>query len=151
MVVKERIIVDLNFKEVNTCVETVKEWFKSKGYKKFDARNPDRWSSMVVMTIAKGGLRSKAHMQATFKSHMGGHSIMIEFVGSHEGQGIGNKPIKGRGKDPKDKPYENIANDLFRFVKKTWKRDVGTQADPVPTTPTTGWGPICGASTGSTE
>ena len=124
MVVKERIVVDLLFNEVNTCVKTVKEWFVSKGYKKITSRNPDRWSASVTLDIARGGLMSKTTVQAQFKSHGGGNSIMIEFLGSNDGSGLSGKPGSA-APDPKDKPYEALAMDLSRFVKSTWKRGSG--------------------------
>jgi len=148
MVVKERIVVDLVFTEVKTCVNTVKDWFVSKGYKKITARNPDRWSMAVILDIAKGGLMSKTTIQASFKSHAGGNSIMLEFVASHDGTGLSGKPVISAAQDPKDKAYDSLAMELSNFVKTTWKRGAGPGIDmttmaPVtstyqPSTPTSG-------------
>lgn len=138
MVVKERIVVDLLFNDINTCVQTVKAWFVDKGYKKITARNPDRWSTAVILDIARGGLMSKTTIQATFKSHAGGNSIMIEFVGSNDGSGLSGKPAMSMAPDPKDKPYEALAMELSKFVKATWKRGTGpglaTMPTPAPST-----------------
>ena len=136
MVVKERIVVDLIFNDINTCVQTVKAWFVDKGYKKIIARNPDRWSTAVILDIARGGLMSKTTVQATFKSHGGGNSIMIEYVASNDGSGLSGKPAKSMAPDPKDKAYEALAMELSKFVKTTWKRGggPGLAAPPAPST-----------------
>jgi len=134
MVVKERIVVDSLFSDINNCVKTVKEWFNTKGYKKITLRNPDRWSSAVILDIAKGGLMSKTTIQATFKSHAGGNSIMIELLASNDGTGLSGKPVTSAAPDPKDKPYEALAMDLSKFVKTTWKRGAGVGYTPAPVT-----------------
>lgn len=130
MVVKERIVVDLLFNDINTCVKGVKEWFNSKGYKKITARNPDRWSTAVILDIAKGGLMSKTTIQTTFKSHAGGSSIMIEYVASNDGAGLSGKPVTSMAPDPKDKAYEALAMELSKYVKATWKRGGGPGLPP---------------------
>jgi hypothetical protein len=130
MVVKERIVVDLMFNDINTCVTSVKEWFNSKGYKKITARNPDRWSTAVILDIAKGGLMSKTTIQTTFKSHAGGSSIMIEFVASNDGAGLSGKPVTSMAPDPKDKAYEALAMELSKYVRATWKRGGGPGLPP---------------------
>jgi|GEM_PF-6660394 len=141
MVVKERIVVDTLFSDINNCVKTVKEWFNTKGYKKITMRNPDRWSTAVILDIAKGGLMSKTTIQATFKSHAGGNSIMIEILASNDGTGLSGKPMMSAAPDPKDKPYEALAMDLSKFVKTTWKRGSGAGYVPQETAPSTMYQP----------